>query len=813
MKRMDHVVGVLGLLLALVAIPVVAAEPRPAIDLSPREDLNDGEMPLEIGGLGGVYFLVEPGELVVDVFKRDLGKPRSLRAILVGPDRRVVQEQVIPRPSAEKGSATAAGQRIRFSTRVQKKGVYALNITDPGDRYGTALRWGFRTNCAHYLIETSRGHRDSAHEEPIVVDSPTHGGDICFLPRPNAFEIDLSKLAKTVSIIDVFDAADHLVTSIAVDAKGNANHHFSADPTRGDLPWRLHLSVYKGTIQIDGVTRWCGRDRYRNLCCWTPCRESWFPFLENRWLATPYHDTVYRSGEQAIEETFRIHNNSQRAQTFLLQLEFPEQSWPAELSQSSVSLKAKASTLVSILAPASPAGQDRSVSLRVTPSDTPEFSTFATLTVRPGPSPAAAPLTLPITLKPYQHENEQFGYHADYPLVNEVYFDGNNKPYIVSSSQLWRQVEGSWVASDLSSARRGANVSEAAIRTVSTKIAFDQDSDLYLLGKAGETSVLLHSNDQGETFTASALPVHGSEPSVYDMDQFSGQNVPSGPPPIVRFTRTASDPNLIWRRINDLALLLPKKEGGKISFEDPIKISDQCIGFAAHSGIPSSVVSRGKKVHITWGEATDPQEKVAGVPGYVITYDRESKKLSKPALVGYGPPANDVHNTPSLTIDREGYLHLLIGTHGQPFPYARSLQPNDAGAGWTDAEPMSEERQTYVGLVTGADGTLHAVYRMWRSNAPPHPDGIQAVLAYSRKPPGKAWSTPQAMVVPAFADYSVFYHRLTIDHAGRLWLSYDYWSTLWFYRNDHFGSRRTLLTSSDGGTTWYLATGDHSPAP
>ena len=55
-----------------------------------------------------------------------------------------------------------------------------------------------------------------------------------------------------------------------------------------------------------------------------------------------------------------------------------------------------------------------------------------------------------------------------------------------------------------------------------------------------------------------------------------------------------------------------------------------------------------------------------------------------------------------------------------------------------------------------------------------------------------------------FSEYSIFYHRPTIDRAGRLFLSYDYWSTYWFYRTDHWGTRRALM-SSDNGDTWKLA--------
>jgi len=36
-------------------------------------------------------------------------------------------------------------------------------------------------------------------------------------------------------------------------------------------------------------------------------------------------------------------------------------------------------------------------------------------------------------------------------------------------------------------------------------------------------------------------------------------------------------------------------------------------------------------------------------------------------------------------------------------------------------------------------------------------------------------------------------------------LSYDYWSTFWFYRTDHRGTRRALMMSADGADTWKLA--------
>ncbi len=60
------------------------------------------------------------------------------------------------------------------------------------------------------------------------------------------------------------------------------------------------------------------------------------------------------------------------------------------------------------------------------------------------------------------------------------------------------------------------------------------------------------------------------------------------------------------------------------------------------------------------------------------------------------------------------------------------------------------------------------------------------------------------LVVPPFSEYSVSYHRLTVDRLGRLFLSYDCWSTYWFYRTDHPGDRRALMMSADGGRHWKL---------
>jgi len=750
------------------------------------------DVPLLFGGCGGVYFLAEPGELVVDIEKRDRnlrGTYAELRAILVGPDRSILGEVAIPDDGRPRGSGLGPAQRARLSARVEHKGVFALHITVSHDRYGEEIVWGFRTNCPKYLIETSRGHKDERHQEPIVLASPGRPADVCFAPRPAALTIDVSGLAKGNPSLDVLDGNGARIRTLEVK-EGRASATLPAGVHRDAAPWRIHLPDAQATVEIDGVTRWEPDDPYPDICCWTPDPASWFPFLEYRWLLTPYSKKIYGPPGSEGEIRFLVHSNADQEQAVRLALEFAGEPWPARLSGERVSVGAGKTVPIAVRYTVPPAGATRSCRIRATPESAPGFSTYSTLACLAGEAPAASPLDMPIVLQAYRHENELFGYLPAYPVESQPYFDLRNRPVACAGDGIAMRLDAHWEEKDLASG------------TLTSKIAFDRDGDMYLIGRSGSAPALLHSRDGGRT--SASYPIPGPM-GTFDIEQFSGHNVPDGPPPFVRFVQTARDPKLIWRRLNDLHLFVPRKAGDRIEIGEPILISKLCIGLSAHSGIPSSVVSRGTKVHVAWGEATDPAEKVPGVPTFVATCDREAGKLGQPALVGHGPPPNDIHNSPSITMDSQGYLHVLVGTHGRPFPYARSLQSNDAGSGWTEPAPAGEGlNQTYVGFVCGKDDTLHTAFRLWRSGEP-FPHSTHATLAYMRKRPGQPWGAPRVLIVSPFSEYSVFYHRLTIDREGRLFLSYDYWSTYWFYRIDHHGRRRALLTSPDGGETWRLA--------
>ncbi len=754
-----------------------------------------------IGGVGGVYFFAEPGELIIEVEKCDLNRRDArteLRAILAGPDRRILQEAIIPDDGKPRGSGRGPVQSARLSTHVERTGVYALNITVSQDRYGENMVWRFRSNCRKYLIETARGHKDARHEEPIVLAEPGAPAEVCFWPRREAFRVELSQLPKGAAAPQIVDSSGATLARLRTDPNGKAAHAFSASVNRAFPPWRLQFPSAEASISIDGVTRWDAGDSHPDWCAWTPDAGSWFPLLENRWLLTPYRPVAFGEPGELVETTFQIRNDSDRRRSIQLALEFPENAWPMKLPVDRVELAPQETRAVTATGTLPRPGQTRTAHVRATPLDASGFSTYSTLTLTAGPAPAARPLAMPLVLTPYQHENEQFGYRPDYPLESQMYFDATNRPFIRTSTGLAILQSGKW--SDITIDARSS--------PASTKIAFDQQNRIYVLSRIGENTALHYSSDNGRTFSAVTVPPRERPARAFDLEVFTGNNPLAGPPPILRYTQTAKDEKLFWRSLNDLELFVPRMEDGLVVLGKPILLTRQCIGLSTHSGIVASVVSRGGKVHVIWGEATDPDKKVPGVPAYAATYDRDTGRLGERTLLGYGAPANDIHNSPSITMDAAGYLHGLGGTHGKPFPYARSREPNDAGPGWTPAIVTGESlNQTYIGLVCGADGALHAVFRLWRANTEPHPASSHATLAYQRKRPGEPWDPPRILVVSPFSEYSVFYHRLTIDRRGRLFVSYDYWSTFWFYRNDLPARRRTVLLSPDGGETWQLATG------
>ncbi len=760
-----------------------------------------------IGGCGGAYFLAEPGELVVDVFKRDRNttdNPSILQAVLVGPDRRILATAQIGDDQRDKDSGMGPLLKARLTAQVERQGIYVLNVTYAEDRYGDRAVWGLTTNCPRYLIESDRGHRDRRHEEPIVLAFGDQAGEVCFHPQAGPIRIDVSDLLPDVENLILYDAAGQTLVELPV-TDGKTSVTIGPGVPRDATFWRLHLPRAKGVVEIDGLTRWEADDPNADQCLWTPDASTWFDLPSLHWLITPYHRVLYRPAGDEVTTTFDIYNHADETHIIDLVAE-ADSDINAQVTPAQVELAPYQSTQVTVTCPAPDAdGKSQDIHIRAISLKNPKFSTYATLTAAAGQAPANRPLELPLRLLPYQHENQLLGYEPDYPNDWEMYFDLKNRPMMRSNRDVLALRDGVWTTLVLRETAQGKDDRGFPKLRGISKIAFDRDNDIYIADQDAGKTLLWYSSNDGKTFECYDLGPLGQ----VDIEHFTGHNMPDGPPPVLRSILTEKDETHFWRSLSRLEMFLPRKQDGRLVIGEPILVAEGTLGVGAHSGIPAAVVSRGSKIHLIWGVATDPDKPGPGVPTYVATYDRDKQQFEgEPALIGYGEPPNDVHNRPSITIDSQGYLHALTGTHSKTFYYARSLQPNTAAAGWTEAEPVADGlRQTYIGLVCDQNDMLHLVYRLWANNQARSQPGYHAELEYQRKKPGQPWEAPRALVISPLDDYSIFYHRLGIDRQGRLFLSYDNWSTYWFYRNDHRGSRRAMMMSSDGGDTWKMVDG------
>jgi len=711
-----------------------------------------------VGGCGGAYFLAERGPLEIRLTKRDRnrsGAPTELRAVLFAPDRTILQEVSIPFGGGAKGSALGAAQQASLSTMVEHPGIYGLNITVSNDRYGNDIVWGFSTNCPKYVIETSRGHRDARHEEPIPLLDAEREQNVCFRPRAGAFDLELTSVPGEPAAITVYGAEDRPVGQVAI-REGQGKLSFPADASRAGQLWRIHFPQGQAVVVADGLTRWDRGDPLPDQGLWSPARDTWFEWPANRWLLTPYRAVRYSRSGSALTERYEVFNNAAAERTIDLTLEFDGEPF-ARLDRPAVTVPAGGSATVNVSYSA-PAAGSRRLRLRATPRGE-AFSTWSSLAITVGESLAAKPLKLPVQLEPYHQIPEQFGYAPSYPMDNQPYFSPDGRAAVRTAGGLARQTAEGWRMVNLSDpgviVEKIPDFEGTPTGMSSQKVAFDQDGDVYLAAQTGRKLCLLHSTDDGRTFRAYLLPGREDRGRALDFEQFSGHNVLAGPPPIATNTAvpTDPDPKLFWRRVNELNLFVPRKVKGRIEIGQPIAVSPRSLGLSGHSGTPSAIVSRGDKVHIVWGEATEPNEQVAGVPTFVATYDKATGRLGPPQLIGYGASANDVHNTPSITMDGQGYVYAVTGTKvGRSGSLSRSSRTMRRGVrrGPADGDKLS---QTYIGLVCGrATIVVQLAYRLNRRPSGAVPADLPTSLSGSDMPAGGAWSPPQFLVLPRSAS-------------------------------------------------------------
>ena len=197
------------------------------------------------------------------------------------------------------------------------------------------------------------------------------------------------------------------------------------------------------------------------------------------------------------------------------------------------------------------------------------------------------------------------------------------------------------------------------------------------------------------------------------------------------------------------------------------------------------IVSFQGKTHVAWLDS--PKE---GFRTRIRTLDQTSGEWSEAWTIG---EAQDNHGGPALTIDAEGYLHVLFYSHHHPFRYRRSVRPNDASE-WLPFEEFGVNL-TYPALVCAKDGTLIMVARRSFDKRPWE-------LEMWSKSTGESWSRQRSLLRSRHGIYSQFAASLAWgpDHE-----TLHLGARIYEMPADEALSPLTTvgyLRSSDGGVTW-----------
>jgi len=346
-------------------------------------------------------------------------------------------------------------------------------------------------------------------------------------------------------------------------------------------------------------------------------------------------------------------------------------------------------------------------------------------------------------------------------------------------------------------------------------IRFDEDGDVYALvdvrhfdagGREADPhdrqALLLHSRDQGQTWTVYPLPGR-----MADFEKLDGHNADClKHPPVIML----SDYKYFeWAEQDGYFVLPEKNPDGSLTLSPKIQYTnDQCaLTGPVHSGAGNFAVSHGDRIFFVYGlmpqsnlpsgkNITEvkadhvaawrkalpsiPPEHPAnrmsfpsadgkktmpaseGVPTFVVAYDRKTKKLSDPVFIGYGGRVLDGHNWPAITIDGEGILHVVMNGHIDPLLYTHSLKPYDITA-WSEPvfvprEPGSKDYSyvSYASLNCDRHDNLVCVVRS-------DTGAYNHRLAVLRKPAGQPWAKEESLFVPFGGGYHVWTDKVTYD--------------------------------------------------
>jgi hypothetical protein len=207
----------------------------------------------------------------------------------------------------------------------------------------------------------------------------------------------------------------------------------------------------------------------------------------------------------------------------------------------------------------------------------------------------------------------------------------------------------------------------------------------------------------------------------------------------------------------------------------------------------NSIVSQGKYQFIAYYDSD----------GYVVLGKR---KLGRSLWVLRRTPfkgnVSDAHNSISIMVDGDGFLHLAWDHHGSQLNYARSVSPGSLLLGQREVMTgLNEGNVTYPEFFKMPDGHLLFMYRDGSSGR-----GNLVLNRYDLKT--RRWSQLQHNLIDGENQRNAYW-QACVDNRGTIHLSWV-WRETWMVETNH---DMCYAKSVDGGQTWTDSSGKPYPLP
>jgi hypothetical protein len=162
----------------------------------------------------------------------------------------------------------------------------------------------------------------------------------------------------------------------------------------------------------------------------------------------------------------------------------------------------------------------------------------------------------------------------------------------------------------------------------------------------------------------------------------------------------------------------------------------------------------------------------------------------------------DAHNSISIAVDGDGYLHVSWDHHDTKLRYAKSRSPLSLDLGNEESMTgITEQKVTYPEFYNLPNGNLLFFYRSGSSGR-----GNMIINSYSVK--DKKWSQIQSNLLNG-EDKRSAYWQATVDKKGIIHLSWV-WRESWDVSTNH---DICYARSKDGGLTWEKSNGEKYNLP